>query len=214
MRSTVTVTTPAQFTALTSLEAARTELGLTDASQDARLQQLIGRASAAARSYLARDLSYAGLTQVLRRELGDSVDQAPEALLLARWPVEDVTSVTLDGEVLDDDEYEIDAASGLLYRLDGNASPCTWRICDSCSVVFGGGYRMPGDALRNLPEDIEAGALALIRGQYFATGRDPALKQVDIPGVMSQTLWVGGEGTKSGLPAIVESYWAPYRREL
>lgn len=214
MRSITAITSPPPLVDLTDLAAARTELGITDASQDARLQQLIGRATAAAKTFMARDLAYAGLSQTFRPERGDSRDQAPESLLLSRWPVEVVTAVSVDGVDLDSGDYELDAVAGLLWRLDGNGNVCRWLFSASCVVAFTGGYRMPGDGQRNLPADIEAGALALVRGQHFATSRDPALKEVDIPGIMKETYWVGGEGTKSGLPAAVEAFWSPYRRPI
>jgi hypothetical protein len=46
----------------------------------------------------------------------------------------------------------------------------------------------------------------------YAAQRDPLLKSEDIPGVLSQTFWVGGVGEKSnGLPLDVETLIAPYR---
>lgn len=76
-------------------------------------------------------------------------------LFLARYPVTEITELTISGSVVSADDYRLDATKGLLW-LD---RPRHWA-CEA-QVSYTGGYDLPGEA----PALLEQAVIELIREQ-------------------------------------------------
>lgn len=106
-----------------------------------------------------------------------------ECIVLARRPVVAITSVTENDTVLvADDDYEVDASAGLLYRLWEGVRAC-WPS-GTIIVPYSAGWQ-------TVPYDLRELACKLATVLSAETGRDPSLGSVDIPGVISETYRYG-----------------------
>lgn len=106
-----------------------------------------------------------------------------ECLVLARRPVVAITSVTENDTILvADDDYEIDASAGLLYRLWEGVRAC-WP-CGTIVIPYSAGWQ-------TVPYDLRELACKLATVLSAETGRDPSLGSVDIPGAISETYRYG-----------------------
>lgn len=169
--------------ALTTLANAKDELGLTDSSQDDRVERYILQASSACQGFTDRDFRKESTVERLQ-------GSGTRRLVLSRTPVVSITSVVIDGETIDASEYEIeDAAAGVLYRESG------WPRIDAVVVgsiardaiagtakrdvvvTYTGGYVLPNDSpgTRDLPQDVEAACILTVVSMYRGRGRDRAV---------------------------------------
>lgn len=209
LRSIATVTGANVNKALTTLERVKAELGIAGSASDTVLQAKILEASSDIEAHLGRTLRQETLSEVfwgLRGEVGE--------LVLARYPVASVVSVTVDDEPVDLAEIRIDGAAGLLYRLTEAGLPACWRFGKSLTVVNVAGYRMPGEAGTDLPPALQAACIELVTSYWSARGRDPLLRAEDVPGVGRAEYWVGAVGAAGTLPASVLSKIEPFRRPV
>ena len=207
MRSIATVTTAPEYQALTTLDRVKLELGETSSVYDALLTAKILEASADIESHLTRMLPRAGLTE---RFWGEP--WCVEYLMLARWPVAEITSVTVDDVAVDDDEYRLDEETGHLYRLDESGYPSVWEWCKDIVVVYTGGYLMPEETSPTLPASLEGAAVELVASYWLSRGRDPKVRSESIPGLSEVSYWVGSVGAQGDLPPSVISKISPFRR--
>ncbi len=129
-RSLLTVVTPAMAKRLVPVATVRSELGIPDTSEDAKIGALIDALSRefAGMNGLQRPLLRQTYRERLRfHEFRDELDGS--ILSLGRWPIESVSSVATaaDDEVVDPAEYEIALEHrSALYR------ECGW----SCGVDY------------------------------------------------------------------------------
>lgn len=207
MRSIVTVTTAPERTALTTVERVKQELSITTDTSDDLLGIKINEASSDIEAHISRTLAYAGLTQTFWGE------GCVEYLILDRAPVDEIATVTVDGDVVDSAEYRLDAETGILYRLDASGYPCAWFWCKSVVIVFTGGYELPGADSPTLPPAIEAAAVELVTSYWTSKGRDPTIRSEDIPGLGAVTYWVGAVGPQGELPPSVVAKISPFRNQ-
>lgn len=211
MRSILSVTTAATITKLTTIERVKQELDITDNSKDAILNAKIDEASSDVEAHLGFSVRRETVTETFWQE---PVNEAPEYILLDHVPVASITSVTLDDDVIASTLYRLDAATGILYKLDDAALGSTWYISKKLVIVYVGGYLLPGQTGRNLPYAIEAAVVDLVQSFWFARGRDALVKGEEVPGVMRTDYWVGAVGKDGDLPPSVQSKLAPFRRIL
>ena len=195
--------------ALTTLATLKTELGITGSTHDTRLTALISQVSAAIETFCGRRFE--------RRAVTDIFVPSPRTIYLTAWPVVSVTSVTSGGTVLTTDDYVIDLDEGVIgqpvYGV-GFGSPYGYRLWwDQVTVVYTGGYILPGGVGANLPGDLERACLDLAARYYHGGGRDPALRSEVIPGVLEQS-WsaVDSIPTVGGLPLDVARSLVGYKR--
>lgn len=143
----LTITSPAQTTALTSLGAVQRALGV-GAEAEPILTPLIAAASAAIVRFCGRTFARAVYSETLPG-YGDLL------LAVSATPIAALTSVTLDGAPITDAVIE-DAAAGLLYRRDGWVWTAGrgWTLTEyvvprsevpSYTVAYTAGYLLPGD---------------------------------------------------------------------
>lgn len=203
------VITPAANKQLTTVDVVKSELGISDTSQDTLLAKLIDQASDAIVSFCGRPFA--------REDYRETVPgYGTNRLLLSRTPIVQISSVVADSEIITDYLLE-NAEAGILYRKRGwQWAPTlgwhiTWQPVGGSenlnfTVDYTAGYVLPGDEgdTRTLPHDIERACIDTVKAWFHARERDPA---------------VTGEGVgdyqasyAQGLPASVRQLLEPWRR--
>lgn len=210
MHSKLTITSASSAVALTTLERVKSELGIAGQESDGLLTTKIGEASSDIESYIDRVLRQETVTQLFWDFRGCSFD----GLILDRYPVASISSVTRDDVLVDGAEYRVIEESGLLYRLTADGYPSKWNAGKAISVESVAGYKLPGEAGRNLPAVIEAACVELVSSFWTARGRDPLIRAEDVPGVGRVEYWVGSVGATGSLPPSVEEKITPFRRPV
>lgn len=181
-----TVSTAAADRALLTTEELRAAVGVTGSSYDTTLATLGARAAAAIAAWCGvadappavPTLRSEGITETFR-----ALADVP-VLVLARWPVSAITSVTLDGTVLSATDYELSDGARLLYRLSDDMR-IGWTA-SKLVIVYTAGWA-------TVPDGLKAAAVRLVRDYWYADGpqqRDPALKSVRVDGVDEVQYWV------------------------
>ena len=208
MKSVLTVVTPGTSVDLTILANVKAELGITSTTEDANLETWIDQASgvitAACNRVFAKETVEESFR--VRVQYGKQWPE-PEKIILQRAPVTSITSVVEDSTTLvRGTDYEIDYDSGVLTRLSGDYET-RWSF-STLVIRYVTGY----DLLGELPIAIERATISLVKSYRSAATRDPMLKSEEVPGVLTQTFWVGSVGdVLNGLPQDVETLIAPYR---
>jgi hypothetical protein len=104
-------------------------------------------------------------------------------------------------------DYEFDVAAGLVWRLLSDRR-AEWPY-GKVTVGYTAGYVLPA----SVPSSLEKGCLILVRTYYHDSKRDPAVRQVNIPGVMERSYWVGSP-TDPALPKDVTDLLDPFCERL
>ncbi len=207
IRVITTVIDPASDYTLTSLANVKAELGLTTTDDDATLTRYIKSASKAISQFCNRVFQAETIQDEFwpDRELYSyQVPTSLSSLQLTRWPVVSLTSVTEnDGDLSDGTDFRVDPANGLLVRLDGLKYPTGWQAWP-ISVTYVGGFA-------DTPDDVEDAAIRMVKARYLAKGRDPFLKQENIPGVREVSYWVATGSDAGNMPPDVADILDNYR---
>lgn len=203
MRSILTITGVADSQDLTTIDTVKVELGITNASQDTKIETLIHQASGIAADYCRRVFGSEDVTQTFWPQGGS---EWLEYLVLDRDPVTEIATVTVDD--VEDTYYRLDADAGLLYKLDSSGYPCRWIVCKSAVVAYTAGYELLG----TLPYAIERATILLVKEMWAAIGRDPRVKAEDVPNLGRLEYWIGQMGHEGDLSPDVVTLLAPYRR--
>lgn len=194
----LTVTTPASTYNLTLLATVKAEMGITDRADDALIAGYIKQASDAAAKYCNRVFACETVTETFR-QMRDS------EIVLSRYPVVEVVSVTENETSLDASGYEIDAAAGIITRLSGDRST-RWAAGGKLTIVYRAGF----PTLNDLPDGIERAVIQLCKSYASAGGRDPLIRSETIEGA-GTTDYFSGAGT--GLPPEVEGLLTPHVKQ-
>lgn len=157
----VKVTVAPTLASLTTLDAAQAECDTPD-----DITSLVDRASAFVASYCGRLFGLQTLTETFRLERHPRHRRV--APLVLQYKPASVTGVTEEGTALTVDvDYEVDGQ--LLHRLCGDYRR-EWH--DTPTVVtYTTGWTLPD----NVPADLEAACLALVRGAFNFVGSDPSV---------------------------------------
>ncbi|MPZ41306.1 MAG: hypothetical protein GEU95_25320 [Rhizobiales bacterium] len=207
MHSIVTVTSAASVTALTTVERVKQELSISGTASDTLLGLKIDEASSDIGAHLRRRLPRESIAETFW-----GWGESREFFALDHYPVASIASVVVDDVEVPPAQYRLDRDAGLLYRLDASGYPCRWWWCKSVIVSYVGGFLLPGQDDRDLPPALEAGAIALVQSFWLSRGRDPLVKEEEVPGVMRVGYWVGAVGEAGELPPQVVSLISPFRR--
>jgi uncharacterized phiE125 gp8 family phage protein len=205
MDSILVTTTAASSRALVTLAEVRDALGITDTSSDTALTRYINRASAAVENHCGRIFARQTYTQTVR------TDRARPSILLEQHPIVSITSVVEDDTTLETDEREFDAATGALYRLDGDDVRTDWTDNGKVVIVYVAGYLVPtqSGAGDDLPADITEAVIEVVKDRYFGNGRDPRLRSETHEGVGSASYLDPRDGD-GPLPARAADLLWPY----
>jgi hypothetical protein len=180
----LSVTTAAADLTLLSIAEMRAAANLTDGSRDTELRT-IAAYTAAVITKACRVSTDGAAPPTLRLEsLSDTyrLKSSQNCLILSRVPVVELTTVTENDVELDPaTDYEVEASSGLLYRLSGDA-----RICWPCGVIvveYDAGWE-------TVPDDLKYAAIKFIKAGLQQDDRDPLLKRKVTQGVSEYEWWV------------------------
>jgi hypothetical protein len=216
--SIIEVIEPAASHDLTTLEIAKEELGITTDENDARLARWIREVSV----YIERHCNRTLVSETVR-EVWHGPDywyvvdasMAVQPLTLRRYPVVEIISFNEDDPdepPFTADDYQLDAQRGRIWSLNsgirthwhwhwGSASTATVEI------VYTGGYDNPN----NLPPDLQAACLALLKIRNDTFGRDRFLRSQDIPGVLREEYNNPAAPGQAGLPPEICEMLRPFQ---
>jgi hypothetical protein len=121
--------------------------------------------------------------------------------VLQRRPIVSVESVEEDYAMLDADDYEIDAPAGMLRRLWDDL-PASWRTT-KLVVSYTAGWD-------KVPRGLKTAAGQLARLYWFRGSRDPALKQMAIPGVIERQYYATTAIADPDIPTQVMDMLSPF----
>jgi hypothetical protein len=193
------ITTAATDRALLTVAEARSAIGNTSADVTALIAQV---SSSIARACKVRAAGASPVT--LRLEVLQEtfrLKSAQDCLILSRRPVTAIATVTENDELVDDDDYELDASSGILRRLSDDNGTC-WP-CGKIIIAYRAGWA-------TVPDDLKLMAMKLAAVLYSEGQRvDPNLKSESIPGVRDVEYWVAPSGDPL-IPQEILDGLAPY----
>lgn len=191
----ITVTQAAETIDLTTLETVRAELEIDGSEQDERIQTLITQASGVIGSHCQRVFGLETVQETFR------LDRMQLDLILSRFPVVAVTSITEGQVTLSASDYEIDKSRGIIARLHGSRV-CHWSTC-KILVTYSSGFALLGD----LPFGVERACIQLVKAWFFASDRDPMIRSESVT-PMSSAVYFGGA---EHLPPDVIGLLKPHR---
>lgn len=208
----IQVVTAPLTTQLTTVAAVLADLGI---AAEPRMGGLINQASAACVGYCGRSFARGTWTE--------SFTQEGNVLALSRCPVQSIVALARYGTAQDLTSWLFDPDSGLVYPAqgwDGDGWGFKWsdpptlnRI--ATTVTYVGGYLLPNDVGRDLPDDVERAAIEATKALWFATGagraRDPAIRSESIEGI-GMTQYRDPVPGSFGLPMMAADLLRPYRR--
>jgi hypothetical protein len=97
--------------------------------------------------------------------------------------VVEVVSIVENGVTLTADEYELDAASGIVTRLYGDR-PCywsTWKII----ATYRAGFRLPTEA----PQALKQAAVQLVKSYALGSDRDPMVRSEGVENISNASFF-------------------------
>jgi len=212
MRSIITVVTPATNERLTTVARIQSDLGIT--GNDAEIGTAIDEASSRIEAELGYHLALESVIETFRPSHGNYYNGS-SSILLERTPVVEITAISSDTNgALVDGEWVVDPVNGLVLWIDGAGMATPWRFYTAMTVTYSGGWVMPGDPGRTLPPALEAAAVAYCRSLLSSRDRDPMLRSVEIPGVITRDYYSGNRagGESSLLPPDVATMLNPFKR--
>jgi hypothetical protein len=114
---------------------------------DTLITSLVGRVDSLVKKYLGREIESASSTEIH--------DEFRDTLILKKFPVIALTSITINGAVLTvTEDYVFDASTGIVYNMSG------WRTARrGVVVVYTHGYF-------TVPSDIKLACLELCKFYY------------------------------------------------
>jgi len=211
----LTVVTPATHKEFLLLDTVKTELGITDSTDDGLLVEYILRASDFIVQYTGREFAKEQVKETL-------ASTGRPTMLLQRTPVLSVDAVTLDGTTVDATTYSIkDADAGILWRERGWDSTTIWAQAVEpwptqygrldWAITYTAGYVMPGDpaAATTLPMDLQMACSAIVKAWYHERDENANVVKRSV-GEAAETRTFGSE--MGGIPQVALSLLKPWRR--
>jgi hypothetical protein len=213
--------------ALTTVQAVKTELAITGASEDTYVETLINRASDAVERFCNRVFyKAAAIVEKVEGYGGMSIK-------VARAPILAVTSITYDGATLDGTTYEVDDVGAGIIRFihqgpywtaaqlpNAAHDPLPGTERKLYQVTYDAGYVTPAQVeatpalTRTLPYDVEEACILACVDRYKRRGRDPSVKSESLMSASVDYVeprW-GMDGTPSDLPHAARALLTPWRR--
>lgn len=160
MQETVNIIKEAESRDLISLYYARLALNLqtsTDPTVDEQLEMFIRWSSDEIATMCNRVFARETIEETF-----SGFDDGEERLWLSHYPVQEIVSVSEDGDAVDPDGYQLSKQTGRLFRLGTDA---VWA--GPATITYTGGYNLPFDA----PEALQQATVLLLREAYNASVR-------------------------------------------
>lgn len=181
--SVLTIPSPNTDRSLLTLAELRAAAGVMDNSKDSVLVPLGNYVSAMITSAckVARSGAIPPTLRLEDVEETFRLKSEQQSLVLARRPVTGIDTVVISDSEQGADDYEYEAASGLLYRLCGGGRTC-WP-CGETVVSYSAGYA-------TVPDDLKYAAIRFVQAETTNAGRDPYLKRLRIEGLSEREWWV------------------------
>ena len=199
----IEIITPATSTRLTTLDAVKADLGITGNASDDALGTLIDQFSDTIAAWCGRTFGLAAVRETL--DITRLCDR--RVILLERWPVASVDSISVTGIALAPADYVLDPAKGELRYRASDGRLWLWPVGDSV-ITYSTGYLLPGETGRTLPHDIERACILMVRGAWHSMGRDPLLRSEDTAGVAAFTYFAAGA---AAVPLEAQALLSPYQ---
>ena len=210
------VTSPANDLSLVELDDIKTELKIdpADTSNDDWLTRAIGQVSRSISQYCNRRFQRETLNETLFIDHDTYPYQVPGGiwvLQLSRWPVITLQSITqrfsatTTQALTENKDFQQNADSGELYRLDVNGLLCKWEALPT-TVIYEAGFD-------EIPDDVVVAALRWLVWRWNERTRDPTLRATQQPDLGTRSYWVGGPPMSGGVPqeiaALLDNYRVP-----
>lgn len=195
------VLTPATKSRLTTVQAVRQRLGITEEqANEAEVNRMIDTASRMARDYCGRGFGRQTVKQVEAYERpvrGIVLDLSPATIATVRYGDTDLV----------EGEYVLDTGANILMR-DPSGCPGWWGKVE---ITYTGGYILPEEENPDLPATVEHAVLLLVGALWSIKGRDALVKSETVEGIGRTDYWVAG--ANSALPdPNAQQLLDPYRR--
>lgn len=205
---------------LTTVGRVAFQLGVTDDDKLHIIGRMIEEATAAIERYCNRTFKQATVTEKL-------AGYGRPYLMVSRLPLNSITSITYDGGAVSAGDYEIaNATTGEIMHKTGvwndtskqslNASLTKTPYSEGklYTVVYSGGYVLPGNSGRTLPADIEAACVMAVSSMYSRRLDNPDIVKESLSGVASVEYGSTSGNTTAQLPAAAAAILDKYRVPL
>jgi hypothetical protein len=170
---------------LTTIARVKSFLGITSTAEDSFLTDLIAIATNTIQNYVGRTFSLETITENLP-------GTGTAKLVLSKYPIVSITSITDETGLIDASGYEIsDKMAGTVYRKDGIfffKGQVTGLLgfnnekeaANNITAVYQAGYS-------SVPLDVEMAAISYVRSMYLGRSRDNTVSSESVSGVYSVT---------------------------
>lgn len=170
----ITVVTPASSSNLALLADVKELLGISGSSEDDLLNDMIAYSTAMIEDYLGYKPGLATVDETL-------AGNGRQELMLSRFPVASITSITLDSTTVDSDDYDLqEPEAGIVFK-----ETC-WAYTGKkyrYTARYQYGYTLPEDGSPTLPLSIQNAATILVTNLYNNKGVDTSLESEKFPDV-------------------------------
>ena len=201
----ITVTSAAASTDLTTTARVKDDLGISVSTYDTIIGRVIERASALIVAYCQREFAQQRIIETLA---GDGT----ETLILSRYPVTTLHSVTYDGTEVTASNYFLDDANSGIIRNPNTWEPTSRELDYSVDYTYGYVLHSFGSGTPTLPAEIEQACIEIVRSMYYSRQRDSAVASESVPQVYSVRYNnENGMGGALGIPAAAALLLEPYR---
>jgi hypothetical protein len=187
---------------LTTLADVKAELDITGTTQDTALSAQITTWSKVIADYCNRVFAQQHVIETFTNSIRPQPRERLGELVLSRFPVASINSITVDTVALDATDYEFDAEQGMVWRTDG----CVWR--GKVAVDYVGGYDLPTDA----PAALSRACIELVKVQRFMATRDRTIREVAHGDARVAYFGPQGAATGGALPPNVIDLISTFRR--
>lgn len=205
----LSITTAAESTDLTTSEHVKLELGISTMDINEWLKLAIPAASSALENYTNKFWAYQQYDEVLS-------GSGSTRLMLARTPLVGTPVIVIDSNTVTDFTVD-DASAGILYRRQGwvretagwggiTRDPRVWDDHPNVYVTYYAGYNLPSfktdiadvDAL---PANVERAAIVTVKSWYRTKNRDPNVSWKQVGDLALGYRKPSGDETGLELPA-------------
>jgi hypothetical protein len=185
------VVVPPTSTDMTTVAAISSELKSTEDAVYLNAPALIKQASRMIVKYIGRELAFRTIEETLKWEwLDDPLSYYHSNILLTQPPVRDLSSIVGDGTTWD--LTEVTLSAGIIQGCKGARNTV---------ITYTTGYYMPGDALRDLPDDLERACIDTVVALWYRPDRgDPSIKMDRVDGVGLTSYYDQSPTNYTGLP--------------